>query len=191
MYYFDPKNEYKAHKGWLQWWNSSERSYFGNDGAAYDGFQSIGGKIYYFDPLDNFHTTLYEHWIDGKFYYFNLSGEMQTGWLTWWGTDKRSYFGSDGAAYVGLQQIDDALYYFDPNNRCATAAYEQFVDGKMYYFDPKNEYKAHKGWLQWWGSSDYSYFDFDTGAAVSGEVLIDEVRYIFNEDFKTSLARLP
>ena len=169
LYYF--KEDRSVYIGWLTWWGTDKRSYFGSDGAAYQ----------------------HEHWIDGKLYYFKASGkcETYTGWLTWWGTDKRSYFGSDGAAYVGLQQIDDALYYFDPNNRCATAAYEQFVDGKMYYFDPKNEYKAHKGWLQWWGSSDYSYFDFDTGAAVSGEVLIDEVRYIFNEDFKTSLARLP
>ena len=137
----------------------------------------INGETYYFG--ENTYAYQYEHWIDGKFYYFNLSGEMQTGWLTWWGTDKRSYFGSDGAAYVGLQQIDDALYYFDPNNRCATAAYEQFVDGKMYYFDPKNEYKAHKGWLQWWNSFERSYFDED-GIALSGWQVLDGKKYYFN-----------
>ena len=179
MYYFDPKDGYRAHTGWLQWWNSLERSYFGDDGAALSGWQTLSGKRYYFDPADSNHTAVYEHWIGGRMYYFDKYGVMHTGWLTWWGTDRRSYFGSDGAAYTGLREVGGDLYLFASSGKCETQPYEQFVGGKMYYFDPKDGYRAHTGWLQWWNSLERSYFG-DDGAALSGWQTLSGKRYYFD-----------
>ena len=35
--------------GWLTWKSDGTKSYFGSDGAALTGWQTIDGKRYYFD----------------------------------------------------------------------------------------------------------------------------------------------
>ena len=49
FYYFNAASQ--MHTGWLIWSTDKKRSYFDANGKALTGWQTIGGKRYYFDPV--------------------------------------------------------------------------------------------------------------------------------------------
>ena len=103
--------------GWVKWTSDGTRSYFGSNGAALSGWQTIGGKKYYFDPKNNYHGARWSRTIDGNRYYFNGSCQMHTGWLKWNGQQKWSYFGSDGTMLVGSHKINGRTIVFDSSGK--------------------------------------------------------------------------
>ena len=132
VYYFDA--DCHMWTGWLTWNRDKTRSYFGSDGAALSGWQTVGGKRYYFDPTNWNHGYRWEHWMGGKLYYFDSDCHMWTGWLTWNKDRTRSYFGSDGAAVSGWKSDGSKRYYIADKTR-RTVRWEQIIDGKEYYFN--------------------------------------------------------
>jgi glucan-binding YG repeat protein len=198
VYYFD--SDCHMWTGWLTWNKDRTRSYFGSDGAALSGWQTVQGKKYYFDPANWCHGYRWEHRIGGKVYYFDADCHMWTGWLTWNRDKTRSYFGSDGAALSGWQTVGGKRYYFDPTNWNHGYRWEHWMGGKLYYFD--SDCHMWTGWLTWKKDKTRSYFGSD-GAAVSGwksdgskryyiadktrrtvrwEQIIDGKEYYFNGD---------
>ncbi|MFJ8120038.1 hypothetical protein ACIQ48_30260, partial [Bacillus mycoides] len=110
--------------------------YFNDNGIeekrAFEGFQTIGGKTYYFGKKDD-GSGLAEgqmatgfQTIDGKKYYFGKSGDklfdgsklaegqMATGWFQvrndWYNA------GKDGTLYLGTQNWHGNKYFFDKSN---------------------------------------------------------------------------
>ena len=175
LYYFDA--DCHMWTGWLTWNRDKTRSYFGADGAALSGWQTVGGKRYYFDPTNWCHGYRWEHRIGGKVYYFDADCHMWTGWLTWKKDQTRSYFGADGAALSGWQTVGGKRYYFDPANWCHGLRWEHKIDGKVYYFDA--DCHMWTGWLTWKKDSTRSYFGAD-GAALSGWQTVGGKRYYFD-----------
>ncbi|MEE1274714.1 MAG: hypothetical protein UHI81_09475, partial [Olegusella sp.] len=157
VYYFD--GDCSMHTGWLTWNSDKTRSYFGPDGAALSGWQTVGNKKYYFDPNNWCHGYRWEHKIGDKVYYFDGSCAMHTGWLTWNSDKTRSYFGADGAALSGWQTVGKKKYYFDPNNWCHGYRWEHWMGGKLYYFEGDCAMRA--GWLKWNADGTWSYFGSD------------------------------
>ncbi len=106
------------HKGWLTWSGTNgRRSYFGADGKALKGWQTIGGTRYYFEDSGSCKTLQWGNTVGSDYYYFNGDGSMHTGWLTWGGSGSRSYFGSDGKMYFGTRMVDGVWYDFGTTGR--------------------------------------------------------------------------
>ena len=110
------------------WASSPEgRSYY-IDGEKATGFQTIGGKTYYFNRKGIMQTgwktiggkkycftgagVMRTHWqtLGGKTYYFDETGAMQTGFLHLNGDTY--YLGSSGSMRKGWRTIDGGRYYF-------------------------------------------------------------------------------
>ena len=176
-YYFN--SNCTMHTGWLTWKADGSKSYFGSDGAALLGWQSISGKWYYFNPT-NWRSARWANVIDGKYYYFDGSSRMQTGWVTWKADGSKSYFGADGAALSGWQSISGQRYYFNPSN-WRSARWMTVVDGKSYYFN--SNCTMHTGWLTWKADGSKSYFGSD-GAMLTGQATVDGTLYDFGSDGK-------
>ena len=179
LYYFD--EDYAMHTGWLTWWKDGTRSYFGSDGAALSGVQKIDGSTYGFSDSGLHQTLKWEQTIGGKVYYFDPDDgyRAHVGWLTWWRDSTRTYFGPDGAALSGWQTISGKRYYFDPGNWCHGLRWEHAVGGKLYYFN--EDCSMHTGWLTWWRDQSKSYFNAD-GAAQSGWMTLSGKRYYLDPE---------
>ena len=150
--------------GWLTWKSDGTKSYFGSDGAALTGWQTIDGKRYYFDAENYCHSYLWGHEIDDKFYYFDADGSMYTGLLTWKSDGTKSYFGSDGVMTSGWQTWQGKRYYIDPSTMRAVK-WTQVIEGKTYYFD--EDCSMYTGLLTWKSDGTKSYFGSD-GVMTSG-----------------------
>lgn len=124
-----------------------------------DGWQTIGGKRYYFK---NGKPVKWTQYIGGKRYYFNGAGVMQTGWITWKDDGSKSYFDKDGVCCKGWQKIGGKWYYFDPKTYKAVK-WSQTINGKRYYFNGQGI--MHTGWLQWNKTKTWSYFKPDGSKA--------------------------
>ena len=167
VYYFDA--DCRMWTGWLTWKKDQTRSYFGADGAALSGWQTVGGRRYYFDPANWCHGYRWEHWMGGKLYYFDSDCHMWTGWLTWKRDQTRSYFGADGAALSGWQTVGGKRYYFDPKNWCHGLRWEHTVGDNFYYFD--SDCHMWTGWLTWKKDGSRSYFGEDESGVNYGAAL--------------------
>ena len=115
--YFDPETGAMVTN---QWHNEYEAVwyYFGADGIAVSGWQSIGGDKYYFYPES--HDMAYGRvQIDGKNYFLNTpganaDGRMQhSGWLYDSIYGKWFYATSSGELLTGWHNIGGTWYYFD------------------------------------------------------------------------------
>ena len=131
--------------------------YFGGDGRAVTGLQSINGNKYYFGD-DGTYTLRKSQWLtlggskyyataDGSFasdvtggntyYYFNpstkaLSGKrdyIQARWGSWY------LVGSDGTIQSGLQSWAGNYYYFDPSTYLKVTNKTVNINGADWYFD--------------------------------------------------------
>lgn len=122
FYIFDEEGIMQT--GWCQF---NGKWYYLNPttGAAYRGWQTIGGKKYYFDDY-YYNPYMYADMIaqiNGEYYKFGKNGVMLTGFQK--------------------QNEDDPyawIYYFDPENNGARASGWKKIDGKYYYFDENSSY---------------------------------------------------
>ena len=147
-YYYGP-NYYR--KGW---YNIDGKNYcFENSVRLENGYQMVhesnNRHVYYFNEdgscdknyivPDGFYTDrkgyFYSQngiplkelqYIDGKYYYFDYTGYAQNN-----GTYSGRLFKEDYAAYTGLLEIDDVLYYYE-NGRTGTCGLTE-IDGDYYY----------------------------------------------------------
>ena len=149
--------------GWVTWNKDGTRTYFGSDGAALSGWQTIGGKRYYFDPAKQYHGARWETTIDGKFYYFDTDCSMYTGLITWNRDGSKSFFDSNGVAVKGWKTVSGKTYYFGDSYY---SQWEQTIDGKFYYFD--TDYSMRTGWVTWNKDGTRTYFGSDGAALPDG-----------------------
>lgn len=115
--YFDPETGAMVTN---QWHNDYEAVwyYFGADGTAVSGWQSIGGDKYYFYPES--HDMAYGRvQIDGKNYFLNTPGANADGRMQHGGWIYDSIYGkwlyatSNGELLTGWQNIGGTWYYFN------------------------------------------------------------------------------
>lgn len=133
--------------------------YFGNDGIAVTGSQTINGQSLYFnangvqvkgDFVKNSYGTLRYYDADsgdlvrnrfvmntaGQWFYFNRYGYAVTGAQTING--QRLYFNNDGSQVKGQFVVDSyrRIRYYDPNSgEQAFNKYVRAANGDLYYFD--------------------------------------------------------
>lgn len=151
-----------------QWHNEYEAVwyYFGADGIAVSGWQSIGGDKYYFYPES--HDMAYGRvQIDGKNYFLNTpganaDGRMQhSGWLYDSIYGKWFYATSSGELLTGWHNIGGTWYYFDEYGVMLTGWIN--VSGTWYYANASGAMVT--GWLNIGGT--WFYLD-GSGAMVKG-----------------------
>ena len=166
--YFDPETGAMVTN---QWHNEYEAVwyYFGADGIAVSGWQSIGGDKYYFYP-ENHDMAYGRVQIDGKNYFLNTpganaDGRMQhSGWFYDSIYGKWSYATSDGELLTGWHNLGGAWYYFNEsgvmltgwindsgtwyytNASGAMATGWRQVGGAWYYFSGSGA-MAHDSWV--------------------------------------------
>ena len=179
-YYFDPVNcDMKT--GWI-----SNPGYSGTEWNYYDpvsgeeasGWRNIDGKWYYFlhHALKGFQK------IGDKSYYFDpVNSDMQTGWISKQGDPGLEWYyynPESGEQLSGWQEIDGKKYYLTSNGAYSGHIYT--IDGKRYYFDPVTR-ELITGWFELYGSKYYADPN-DGGALASNKTLvIDGVSYSFYE----------
>ena len=146
-------------------WINSQDGYkcFLVNGVKVTGWQIIEGSTYYFDDQGRMLTGAPV--INGKKYLFDSSGRQMTGWLYFLGA--AFYFdpADNGAAAVGLRNIEGTLYCFDENGvqiELPVGIFE--IDGKRYYIT--GNLMVFTGWLQI--TEDWRlYFDPSEGGAAA------------------------
>ena len=187
------------------YWN-----YAVEDGVPAYGWQTIGGKQYYFDEWGDMVTGIQE--IDGVSYVFGADGALvKNGWTSrkiYWadGTSETRWFyaGADGTAYTGWVKSGSDWYYVDNG---WTSSGTQYIDGVVYVFN-QNGTLSKGGWVKavwhmesgtethWyyankdgtaytgWLKSGSSWYYFDAGYSATGLwwVEADEQLYLFNEN---------
>ena len=105
-------------------WSNNAMQFVRNDNYVKNDFAEIGGQKYYFDETGNKVTGFKT--IGNASYYFNGLGVMQTGLqmvnnldtgLALYSLRKEDgelhYYLDNGAAYSGMINLDDKVYYFD------------------------------------------------------------------------------
>ena len=151
-YYFDLTNAW-ALTG-FQYINDNWYDFDNSNAWMNTGWQKIDGNWYYFDPsnghmlsgMQTINGQLYDlndqhdgtfgamktGWqkIDNNWYYFGNYG-AQTGWF--WSGYAWYYFNQNGKAKLGLNEINQHLYYFDPINAYMITG-SLTINGKQYYF---------------------------------------------------------
>ncbi|WP_322447391.1 hypothetical protein [Robertmurraya mangrovi] len=146
-----------------------KKYYFDTKGVKQTGWQTISGKKYYFGTKGIMHTG----WetISGKRYHFSTKGIMQTGWQTISG--KKYYFSTKGIMQTGWETISDKKYYFSTKGTMQTGW--QMISGKKYYFNTKGIMLT--GWQMISGKKYY----FNTkGIMLTGRQTISGKKYYFN-----------
>ncbi|MEA4965825.1 MAG: leucine-rich repeat protein [Oscillospiraceae bacterium] len=130
------------------------------------GWQTIGGKQYYFRGGDSGRMLTGWQELGSNWYYFQANGQMLTGWQklggAWFYLDP-----ADGHAYTGLQYVaeSDGYFYFNASPSCRMMTGWQTIHGKQYYFRGGDSGRTLTGWQEL-GSSWY-YFQAD-GQALTG-----------------------
>lgn len=196
--YFDPETGAMVTN---QWHNEYEAVwyYFGADGTAVSGWQSIGGDKYYFYPESHdmaygrvqidgknyFLNTpganadgrmqhsgwLYDS-IYGKWFYATSSGELLTGWHNIGGT--WYYFDEYGVMLTGWINVSGTWYYANASGAMATGWLN--IGGTWYYLDGSGAMVANS-WRSLGGS--WYWFD-DSGAMVTGWRQVGGAWYYFS-----------
>lgn len=178
-YYFDPVNG-DMKTGWI--------SNPGNDGTEWNyydpvsgekarGWRNIDGKWYYF-----LHRALkgFQKIGDKRYYFDPVNSDMKTGWISKQGYPGLEWYYYDpesGEGLSGWQTIDGKTYCFDEFGK-ALVGQRTLIDGKQYYFDPVTR-ELITGWVELSGIKYYADPN-DGGAFASNKTLIiDGVSYTF------------
>ncbi len=143
-----------------------KKYYFGTDYAAKTGLQTISSKVYYFDTNGVMQIGLKT--VSGKVYYFGTDGIAKTGWQTV--SNNKYYFGTDGVAKTGLQTIESKKYYFNTSGVMQTGW--QTISSKKYYFGTDGAMQT--GWQT---ISSKKYYLGTDGAMLTGWQTIDNKKY--------------
>ena len=105
--------------------------WFGADGYATTGWQSVGGKWYHMDANCRMQTG----WLSdaGKWYYLDGSGAMVTGWCevggTWY------YLDASGVMQTGWVKVGGKWYWLAASGAMAKSSVLN-IGGKWYAFGP-------------------------------------------------------
>ena len=157
--------------------------YFGSDGFAVRGLQTINGNNYYFDNVTSIQLFGWVSTEDGDYYFKSDSGEMLTGLQTIYG--KIYYLDPvTGKLVTGFVELDGNRYYFDEESGARVTGWQRIWIAEEeryeeYYF--KSDTGAMMYGLQRiWG--EYYYLDPDTGARYEGWLDLDGKRYYFKSD---------
>lgn len=151
--------------------------YFNDDYVMLTGLQSIGDNLYYLGADGIMRTGLLG--LDTGIYYFDAEGKAYTGFYTDAATGKTYYFEpSTRTAVVGLQTINNNLYYFNENAVMQTGMLG--VGGAKYMFGADGA--AVSGFYTDPATGGVYYFDPKTHAAAVGNVTIDKASYFFNAE---------
>lgn len=131
IYVFESGGARTSKKGWIaidkkNAYGSIIRrwTYVTGVGQAVTGWQTIGGKKYYFSPKT---AIMYEDGVrkvGSKVYFFNSDGSWaskKTGWVKYYSD---SYYFVKGKAAMGWKTLNNKAYFFDRSN------------GKMLYGGP-------------------------------------------------------
>ena len=124
--------------------------FYDNNGQQVFGWQTIDGKLYYFNNSDGA-MTVGEKNIDNNWYLFDQQGVMQTGFqdLSPYGQNKTVFYGNDGKMLYGQQKINDNWYLFDSFDGAMKTGFQDLSpygqnktvfygnDGKMLYGQQK------------------------------------------------------
>lgn len=168
IYFFDKNGAYRRYSGWYElkpvdgepcWY------YFGEDGLAKTGWQTINGNKYWFAPngiMCKGTSTIFENEVeDGCYkvdlptYLFNESGALVTseGWhkVTLYDGDKWCYIDNTGVCKKGLAKINNKYYYFEPHKalmETGVISIYGFNGNKEanYFFDDSGALNTSKGW---------------------------------------------
>ena len=112
-----------------QWYTNPDNGYtyyFGSDGAALTGWQTIGGKVFYFGKVDKESTGL------------NM-GQLATGLTT---VDGKTYLFADsknfpnnqlGMRLTGFRKYNSKVYYLDPGTGVMQTGWKKIGDYKYYF----------------------------------------------------------
>ncbi len=148
LYYFYQSN-YRLRKGWQK--NSDGWFYSDGNGIVKTGWQTLGGKTYYFSETTPYQAYTGSRVVDGKLYYFDATNKYKT---TGWAGSGTSYYHSedDGVLDTGLVTIGGTKYKFDSNGKLLGFSSK---NGKVYYTNPDG--KLVKGTVRMCNK----YFKFD------------------------------
>ena len=141
-----------ANSDWVEWY------YINEDGTVATGWQTIGGKTYYFDDWGYMYSDGV-HKIEEKYYLFLQSGAAVTkpGWYKYIESGTTSdgeeysytrwyYINEDGSVALGWQTIGWKTYYFNTwNGMRSGGSYE--IDG-IYYVFLSSGARAGAGWVK-------------------------------------------
>ena len=155
-YYFDKTTHLRTNNAFRDEWGNTY--YFGGDGRAVTGLQTINGNKQYFGD-DGTYTLRKSQWLtiggakyyataDGSFasdvtkigntyYYFDPSTKalstkrnyIQARWGSWY------LVGNDGTVQSGLQSWVGNYYYFDPSTYLKVTNTTVNINGVDWYFD--------------------------------------------------------
>ena len=166
-YYYDSNG--KKATGWVN--DGSNWYYCDKNGVMQIGWVQDGDKWYYMGPSG----AMVIGWVQAgdKWYYMGPSGAMVTGWIqvgsNWY------YMGASGAMTTGWVQSGSTWYYMNSSGAMVTGW--QKVGDKWYYFNSNGAMQTK--WLQ---IGDKWYFLHpDTGAMMTGKVIINGVKYLFDD----------
>ena len=147
-----------------QYGNEIERTYYrwyylDEEGSPLLGWQTIGGKTYYFEVYDGTMCYSQVKCFEDQYYLFTASGALAgAGWqklvqecfntvdgeytITHW-----YYCNLDGTVRQGLQMIDGKYYFFLGGEMLHNASI-QLEDGKYYYFRENGARVDKPGWFK-------------------------------------------
>ena len=142
------------------------------DGTYAIGYVELPGGYYYFNDEGIMQTGHQE--INGKPYYFFSHGRgISKGWTT---TSKgKVYSLGNGKLATGYTKVDAGYYYFNDEGIMQTG--HQEINGKPYYFFSHGR-GISKGWLT---ISKGRIYSLGNGKLATGEIEIDNVEYVFDE----------
>ena len=175
--------------------------YYNEKGQMLYGFQKIGDSYYFFDYNTGARYSG-ELIINGHWHLFGPDGKMLTGFQYIKNQNKTVYYNEKGQMLYGFQKIGDSYYFFDYNTGKKEYSGEKKIDNHWYLFDKdgvmltgfqyikaqnKTVYYNEKGQMlygfQKIGDS-YYFFDYNTGARYSGELIINGHWHLFGPDGK-------
>jgi glucan-binding repeat-containing protein len=146
-------------------------------GVLKTGLCKINGKYYYFNPSNGVRKTGLCTIGDNTYYFSTKTGAATTGWLKLKG--KYYYFDKKGRRLTGIQQINNRMYYLNPNDdgARATNCWYKHSSGKIYYFGPNGI--TLKGFFK--ATDGKTYYSASNGARQTGWITSGGKKYYFSK----------
>lgn len=179
--------------------------YFGSNGVAEKGLQTIDGKIQYLNlstgemEFDKFITVKGNRYylrpingiaaiglktIDGKKYYFDGNGIMQTGWIN---IDQSNKMRTYNAVSTDKKSSNGTVaYYFNPVTGAAESGLK-YIEGAWQYLNPVNNIMELNKFVNI--DKKIYYLQPITGQAAIGDIKIQGQNYIFNSKGKLNIGK--
>ena len=158
--------------GWIK--DGDQYRYYGKDGVALTGWQTIGSYRYYFDSETKARVTGIQE-IDGKLYVFSVLGRQYKGPRFLKTSQGNCFVNSDGTLLKGWRRYYSNWYYFQDNGLMKTG--KLILNGKTYFLNQDGIRQTG-----WYKTQLYTYYLNKDGIAVTGWRTIDGKRYFFTHN---------